>query len=389
MQPEIYLDNNATTFLSLGVRAKLIDAINSSFGNASSEHQSGEWARKEISEARSQIAGLLNAQPSQIYFGSGVTELTHWVLSDVFSGKSNAHLITTEVEHSCVLETASFLASKGVEVTRLAVNSEGQIDLPALKQAISDSTALVAIQWVNNETGVVQPIESIASICEEESVPFFCDAAQAVGKLPISFPESKITYLTASAHKMHGPSGIAALCVQGGVKISPLFFGGGQENNLRPGTENTLGIVGFGQAAAERSTDLANTIDFIKELRDTFEQQVISLLPDTQINGDTKSRVCNTTNLRFPGLNGSAIVALLDKAGIRCSQSSACTSNVPESSYVLRAMGLTEEEAYESIRFSFSDQNTADEITTVLSELNRISKRLSGFNKRKMNANSA
>ena len=159
------------------------------------------------------------------------------MLNDVFSGKNNAQLITTEVEHSCVLETASSLESKGIEVTRLPVNREGLIDLSALKRAISDSRALVAIQWVNNETGVVQPVESIASICEEESVPFFCDAAQAVGKLPVSLSESKITYLTASAHT-HGPSGIAALCVQDGIKIAPLFFGGGQENNLRPGTEH-------------------------------------------------------------------------------------------------------------------------------------------------------
>ena len=335
------------------------------------------------------IAKLLNSQPNQIYFGSGVTELTHWVLTDVFSEKRNAQLITTEVEHSCVLETASFLEAKGVKVTRIAVNREGLIDLAAFKQAISSSTALVAIQWVNNETGVAQPIESIASICKEKGVPFFCDAAQAVGKLPVNFSESKITYLTASAHKMHGPSGIAALCVQDDVKMSPLFFGGGQENNLRPGTENTLGIIGFGQAAAERSDNLASAIEFIEKLRDTFEQQVISSIPGTQINGDTKSRVCNTTNLRFHGLNGSAIVALLDNAGIRCSQSSACTSNIPESSYVLRAMGLTEEEAYESIRFSFSDQNTADEITTALAELTKISKRLTGFNQRKTNASSS
>lgn len=379
MPAEIYLDNNATTHLSDAVRGVLSEAIRNDLGNASSSHRSGEKTRREITRARDSVGRLLGASPESIVFGSGVTELNYWVMSQLLRKQAKPHLITTEVEHSCVLRTSELLESKGVEVTRLPVSPSGQIDVADLLQSLRPDTSLVSIQWVNNETGVIQPVQEIAKICAGVGVRFHCDAAQAMGKLEINFADSGIDYLTVSAHKMHGPAGIGALCVKEPHSLSPMLQGGDQERGLRPGTENTLGIIGFGQAATERSDSLQATITKVAELRDRFESSVLASLPQVTINGSREHRVCNSTNMTFEGLDGAAIVALLDREGIRCSQSSACTSNRPEPSYVLRAMGLSEEEAFASVRFSFSNKNTMAEVETAATKLASIVARLSGF----------
>jgi cysteine desulfurase len=378
MTTEIYLDNNATTHLSEAVRRALSAAICDDFGNASSEHRSGERTRRAITRSRDQVACLLGALPDQVVFGSGVTELNFWVLSRLLQ-KTRAHLVTSQVEHSCVLRAADYLESQGVQVTRLPVDPFGRIEIEQLLNSISSATTLVSIQWVNNETGVVQPIAEIAEICRHAGVAFHCDAAQAMGKTPIDFASSGIDYLTVSAHKMHGPAGIGALCIKESKSFERLLHGGDQERGLRPGTENVLGIIGFGEAARERYQSLDPTIEAISKLRDSFESTIVSALPQVRINGSLKHRVCNSSNLQFPKLDGAAVVAMLDREGMRCSQSSACTSNLPEPSHVLRAMGLSEAEAFSSVRFSFSNQNTAAEVQTAASTVVSVVNRLADF----------
>lgn len=377
--PEIYLDNNATTHLADSVRATLRAAIEQDFGNPSSAHRSGEKTRRAIVEARDAVSALLGASADDLLFGSGATELNYWVLTHALRQSKRPHLITTEVEHSCVLETATSLEATGVRVTRLPVEHDGRINIEQLLRTIERGTSLVSIQWVNNETGVIQPIHEIGEICMAMDVPFHCDAAQAIGKIKVDFSESGIDYLTVSAHKMHGPSGIGALCAKNRNALTPLLRGGSQEHGLRPGTENLLGIVGFGAAARERASSFNAACEFTTELRDHFEALILQAVPHVVVNGNIGYRVCNTTNLMFPGLDGAAIVALLDRAGVRCSQSSACTSSRPEPSYVLQAMGLSEEDAFASVRFSFSNRNTLIEAETAAAEVISVVERLSGF----------
>jgi len=386
MQPEIYLDNNATTHLSEKVREALSAAINQDFGNASSEHRSGEKTRRAIMQARDSVASLLGARSESIIFGSGVTELNYWILTNALRGHQSAHLVTSQVEHSCVIETANILEAEGIRVSRLPVGRDGRLDVNSLTAAISDGGTFVSVQWANNETGVIQPIREIANVCRRFEVPLHCDAAQAMGRIAIDFAGTGIDYLTVSAHKMHGPTGIGALCVKEPRTLQPLLRGGNQETGLRPGTENTLGIVGFGQAAIEREGSFDAAVGVITRLRDHFESLVLSAIPQIEINGSTEHRLCNSTNMMFPGLDGAAIVALLDREGIRCSQSSACTSNRPEPSYVIRAMGRSEKEAFASVRFSFSNQNTMAEVETAASKLVSVVGRLSGFAPRQTTA---
>lgn len=383
VKPEIYLDNNATTYLSGAVRATLSQAISEDFGNASSEHRSGEKARRAINPARDNVARFLGASVESIVFGSGATELNYWVISHLVRGGQHPHLVTTQTEHSCVLETATSMEAEGVHITRLPVKSDGRVNLESLSSAVNERTSLVSMQWVNNETGVVQPVHEVARICVECGVPFHCDAAQAMGRLDIDFIKSGFDYITGSAHKMHGPAGVGVLCVKDLKTINPLLRGGNQEHGLRPGTENILGIIGLGRAASDSAESFKSRITLVKGMRDKFETRILTSLPQVEINGSTEHRVGNTTNMMFPGIDGAAIVALLDREGIRCSQSSACTSNRPEPSYVLRAMGLSEEESFASVRFSFSNQNTMAEVEIAASKLISVVGQLSDFRSRR------
>jgi cysteine desulfurase len=381
MDTEIYLDNNATTHLSAEVRAVLHKAVEERMGNASSEHRSGELARRAIAKARASIANLVNATAESVIFGSGVSELNNWVISESVARNSIEHLIVSEIEHSSIAQAAEAAESRGIRVSRVPVGRDGRVDLEFLRFALQLPASLVSVQWVNNETGTIQPVEEISKLCIDAEVPFHCDAAQAVGKLEVDLSNCAIDYVTISAHKMHGPAGVGALVVRDRNRLAPMIFGGNQEFGLRPGTENVLGIVGFGCAAESRIQQLKSTLAYITSLRDQFERKVKRLLPFVRFNGSAGNRVCNTTNITFPGVDGAAIVALLDRLGIRCSQTSACLNNRPEPSFVLIAMGLTEEDAYSSVRFSFSDQNTMDEVDLVVEALVSVVERLK-FNAR-------
>ena len=379
-KPEIYLDNNATTQPLPQVLEAILDVLGPNFGNPSSAHSSGDRARCFLAKSRERVANLIQCDFGNLIFTSSGTEANNMVLlSSVESKGDGCEIITTPVEHSSILKTCEYLEGRGVKITYLPVDSHGLISLSDLNDAISNKTALVSIQWVNNETGVIQSIRDILKICQSHGIPFHTDAAQAVGKLSLDLDKLNLDFLTLTAHKFHGPPGTGAVYAKNLNALKPLIHGGPQEFKLRPGTENLAGIVGMGKAAELRSKNLDNTVNKIQNLRDLFEEKILESIPNCSVNGNRNHRVCNTTNILFEGISGQALVARLDQEDVRCSQSSACMNMRPEPSYVLRAMGLSEEEAYSSIRFSFSEQNTVDEINEVVKILSVHCKKLQSF----------
>ncbi len=363
MKREIFLDNNATTKVLPAVRDAMIYALEDGFGNPSSIHSAGERAREQLLNSRDRVEQLLGGNAGEIVFTSSGTEANNLVLmSAAYRAGRGGRIVTISTEHSSVLKMVEHLRSQGVDSVIVPVLSDGIVDLTALDREITPQTTLVSVQWVNNETGVIQPIELIGEICRAKGIPFHTDASQAAGKLRIDLARNPVDLLTLTAHKLHGPQGVGAIYSRNPRWLVPVFRGGPQERGLRPGTENLPGIAGFGKAAELRANCLESTVETLGQLRDQFEHRVRRIIPDVTVNGNSQCRVCNTTNLCFHAIDGQALVARLDQNGIRCSQSSACTNQRPEPSYVLRAMGLSEAEAYSSVRFSFGVFNTIDEI---------------------------
>jgi cysteine desulfurase len=371
----IYLDNNATTHLNASVRERMQEVLALSLGNASSPHSGGNVTREVLNTAREQVATLLGADLDQIVFTSGATESNVHSLSHAGPFRN---LITTAVEHSSILQTCQHMEKQGVSVCYLPVSSEGLVNVDSVLDMASKSVgpSLVSIQWVNNETGVIQPIEEIGHRLKDLNVTFHIDAAQAVGKIPISFHDLPVDLLSFSGHKLHAPPGVGALLVTDKMTPKPMLFGGAQENGMRAGTENIIGIAGLGAACASRHSNFHEKIYKMKALRDRFECMLGKQLANVEVVAKSAPRVCNTTNLRFKNTRGEALVAQLDLQDLCCSQSSACTSAKPEPSYVLRAMGMSEKEAYECIRFSVSELNTVEEIDTAIECVKETTTRL-------------
>lgn len=377
---EIYLDNNATTQPLPKVIEAMLEVLGEGFGNPSSAHSTGNRARVNVCKARDLLAELIGVDPDQIFFTSGGTEANNMALaSAVKNSLGTTQIITTQVEHSSILKFCNYLAENGANIVYLPVDHNGHISLVEIEEAISPKTALISVQWVNNETGIIQPIKAIGEICRKHGIPFHTDAAQAVGKIGMNVSEMPIDFLSLTAHKFHGPQGIGALYGRNRRYLRPMFHGGPQEYGLRAGTENVPGIVGIGKAAELRFIRLSEIQEKLACLRDRFENLVLEMVPGTKVNGERNNRVCNTTNILFSNIKGQALVAQLDQAGIRCSQSSACTNQNPEPSYVLRAMGLTEDEAYSSVRFSFSELNTFEEVDYAVRIIAEIYNKLRTF----------
>ena len=378
---EIYFDNNATTKPLPEVRKAMLEVLSEGFGNPSSAHTAGERAREQITQAREAIASLVGGDPSEIYFTSGGTEANNMILASVLrKGASAKRIVTTEVEHSSVLKMCEYLDECGVEIDYLPVDREGRLLLEDLEKAVTPQTSLVSVQWVNNETGVVQPIGEIAHLCRKRKVPFHTDAAQAVGKMEIDVTKLNIDFLSLTGHKFHSPQGVGALFARNHRWVQPMFRGGSQEMEVRAGTENVSGIVGMGKAASLRSEGFPRVYSQLCGFRDRFESLILERIPGTSVNGNQTNRICNTTNILFRDVDGQALIAQLDQIGIRCSQSSACTNHRPEPSYVLRAMGLSEEEAYSSVRFSFSEMNCLEEVEWAVIQIIKICEKLRAFN---------
>ena len=352
-------------------------ALAEDFGNPSSGHATGDRGRMHLEKARDSVANLIGADPSNLIFTGSGTEANNMVLMSLCSQAAMPlQIITTSVEHSSILKTCDHLLEKGADIVHLEVDSSGLINLKQLENKISDKTNLVSIQWVNNETGVIQPIEGILKICRSKGVPFHTDAAQAVGKIPIDLNVVDIDFLTLTGHKFHAPPGVGVVYSKPLKRLKPILFGGGQESKLRPGTENLPGIVGIGKAAELKREKFSSNTKKVTGLRDCFEEKILQVIPNTKINGTLEHRSGNSTNILFHGIDGQALVARLDQLGIRCSQSSACTNMRPEPSYVLRAMGLSEREAYSSIRFSFTELNAPEEVDIAVEAISRLCEEL-------------
>ncbi|MEX0778779.1 MAG: cysteine desulfurase family protein [Balneolales bacterium] len=368
MPNPIYLDYNATTPLDQAVIDEVMPFMTHNFGNAASKtHLFGDLAGKAVSKARTQVAQLINAQPYEIILTSGATEAINLALKGVFesapSGKD--HIITVKTEHKAVLDTCEYLEKKGARVTYLDVDQQGLINLEQLSEAITNKTLLIALMYGNNETGVIQPINDAAEIAEKNNVLFLTDATQAVGKIPVDVRKDRISMMMFSGHKLYAPKGVGALYVrkeyQG--KVQPLIHGGGHEQGLRSGTLNVAGIVGFGKACELCIKEDFSKSTRITQLRDLLEKELLNV-EDTSLNGSTINRLPNTTNICFKGVEADELI-MRTRTKLAVATGSACTSSAIAPSHVLQAMGLTDELAYSSIRFSLGRYTSRDEIEQV------------------------
>ncbi len=377
MKNPIYLDYNATTPVDKRVLETMLPYFSEKFGNASSKtHQFGWVADDAVKIARTQIADLINCIDQELVFTSGSTESINLAIKGVWDNyqTKGKHIITVKTEHKAVLDTCLALEKKGATITYLNVNREGIIDLDELKKAVTPETILVAVMYVNNETGVIQPVKQIAEIVHANNSILLCDATQAVGKINIDVEEEHIDLMCISAHKMYGPKGVGALYVRRKnprVSLFPQIDGGGHERGLRSGTLNVAGIVGLGKACEIAKQDMWEDSARISRLRTKLEQALCDL-PNTFINGSTKNRIFNTTNICFLGNRSETMISKIPHIAI--AMGSACTSAIAEPSHVLKAMGLTEEEAYSSLRFSLGKQTTEEEIEDVISCFQKIIK---------------
>lgn len=363
----IYLDYNATTPVDERVLAEMLPFFTEHFGNASSNaHALGWYAKGAVEKARQQVANFIGAESSEIIFTSGATEAINMALKGVFEAyqsKGN-HIITCKTEHKAVLDTCTFLEEKGATITYLNVDREGRIDLDELKESLTNKTILVAIMSANNETGVLQDLEKIAEITHQNDSIFFSDTTQMAGKLPIDVNEMGLDMCCISAHKLYGPKGVGALYVRRKnprVSLIPLLHGGGHENNKRSGTLNASGIVGLGKACEIAQNEFWDNNMHISKVRGYLEHQLLEI-PNLTINGSTKYRLYNTSNLYFPKLKDGSSVFSHIKNQYAVSLGSACTSANSESSHVLMAMGLNKEESNNCVRFSFGKKNQKEEV---------------------------
>ena len=358
----IYLDNNATTAIHPDVLHVLETSLREVFGNASSIHKEGQAARRTIEEARESVARLLGATAREIVFTSGGTESNNAAIFGSTRGAGRCHIVTTAIEHPSVAEAVRELERSGCEVALVAPTRSGDVRAERVIEAIRDDTRLVAVMMVNNETGVVQPVNAIGRVTRDRGVHFHVDAVQAAGKVDIDVNAIQCDTLSLSAHKMHAPKGIGALYARRGVAMGSHIVGGAQERRRRAGTENVPLAVAFGAAAAMAGDLVAR--HRIGELRDRLETQLRESL-DVTINNAEVRRVPNTSNVTFRGADGEGIVIALDLAGVAVSTGSACSSGRVEPSPVLLAMGLSPDDARATVRFSLSRFSTAEEIDRV------------------------
>jgi cysteine desulfurase len=375
MSAVIYLDNNATTPVDPSVLEAMLPYFTQYYGNPSSMHTFGGQVGKALKNARNQVASLLGAEDSEIIFTSCGTEGNNTAIRAALAAQPDRkHLITTQVEHACVLNLFKQLEKQGYTVTYLSVNSKGQLDMMELEAAMTGNTALVSTMYANNETGTVFPVEQVGAVAKEYGAIFHVDAVQVAGKLPLNMRNSTIDLMTISGHKLHAPKGVGALYSRRGFRFRPLLIGGHQERGRRAGTENVTGIIGLGKAAELAQLHLAD-IKAEQKLRDRLEKGLLQI-SDTEINGDRKNRLPNTTNIGFKYIEGEAILLSLDRFGICASSGSACTSGSLEPSHVLRAMGLPYTTLHGSIRFSLSRYTTEAEVDRVLEVMPEIVERL-------------
>lgn len=373
----VYLDNNATTPLDPAVAEKMSEFLKEHFGNPSSLYPIGREVKDIINEAREIIAKALGASRSEIVFTGSGTEADNFAMRGVLNAfPEKNEMITSAIEHPAVLQTANFLEQTGVKVTYVPVDEHGMIDLEFLKEAITPQTALISIMFANNELGTIQPIEKVSKIAKEKGVLVHTDAVQTFGKIDVDVNALGVDLLSISAHKIYGPKGVGALYIRKGTKISPLIYGGHQEREMRAGTENTIGIVGFGEAVRVIRKRGDKAKKRIEKLAERLKRGVEEKIPKVKFNGHEKKRIKGTLNFSFLGLEAEAILLALATKEIYVSTGSACSEGAEEESHVLSAIGLRPEIARSSIRMSLGRFNTEEDIDIVLSELPEIVEKL-------------
>ena len=384
MHPRIYLDYAATTPLRPEAQAAMEPFLTADgFGNPSSLHADGQRAKRALDAARDTLAGALGCQFSELSFTSGGTESDNAALIGIMlANKSRGrHLITTQIEHEAVTETARFLETLGFRVTYLPVDEFGTVSPASVADALTDETVLVSVMHANNEVGTIQPLAEIAEIVHRRGALLHTDAVQTFGQLPVTVNSLGADLITLSAHKIYGPKGAGALYVRSGLAIEPLLHGGGQERGRRSGTENVAAIAGFGEAVRcllpERDAEAAR----LTALRDRLWAGLSARLPSAVLNGHPVNRLPNNLNFSLPGLDAETLLLSLDRAGISASSGSACTSGSIEPSHVLSAMGLSEARLKSTLRLTFGRGTTEDEINRTLETLAGIAVRLGGTGK--------
>lgn len=381
MSKRIYFDHAATTPLDEAVLQKMLPYFTETFGNADSPHAVGRKAMLAVDAARDAVAALLNAKSNEIYFTSGGTEADNWALvggAHAQKEQGKNHIIISAIEHHAVLAAAEKLEKEGFQITYLPVNAGGRVELNALKEAITDKTGLIAVMAVNNETGVIQPIAEIAKIAKESGAIFFCDGVQAAPYMPIDVKALGVDMLSLSSHKFYGPKGCGVLYIRGGVKVKGLIVGGEQERGLRGGTTNVPAIVGLAAAYEQNVATVSASNEKIAKLSGLFLRE-ISDMDGVEINGG-EERIPSVLNVRFVGVNNADFVYNMDLAGVSLAAGSACSSASIKPSHVLLAMGRTDEEAKECVRFSFGKNNTEEEICRAAALAKEIAARLRGRN---------
>ncbi|MGG7447035.1 cysteine desulfurase NifS [Kosakonia oryzendophytica] len=374
---QVYLDNNATTRIDPMVLEAMMPFLTEHYGNPSSIHDFGAPSRVALERARQQVADLLGAEhASEIIFTSCATEATSTALhAAVELMPERREIITTAVEHPATLAVCEHLERQGYLIHRIAVNTDGVLDMQQYRQALSPRVAVVSVMWANNETGVLFPVVEMAAMAHDVGALFHCDAVQVVGKMPLDIGRTAIDMLSCSAHKLHGPKGVGCLYLRRGSRFRPLLRGGHQERGRRAGTENIAGIVGMGAACELAQVHLPG-MNTIAALRDRLESELVSQVPSVRVMGGNAPRVPGTVNLAFEFIEGEAILLLLNQAGIAASSGSACTSGSLEPSHVMRAMHIPYTAAHGSIRFSLSRYTREKEIEYVIDALPPIIARL-------------
>ncbi len=370
----IYADNAATTRLSDNAFKAMLPFMQEVYGNPSSLHHIGQTAKEYLVRARERVAKCLNANPNEIYFTSGGSEADNQaILTAAYNGarKGKKHIISSKFEHHAVLHTLDKLAKEGFEIQLLDVYKEGIVRLEDLKNAIREDTALVTIMAANNEVGTVQPVAEIGQLCKEKGVIFHTDAVQAVGHIPVDVQQMNIDMLSVSAHKFHGPKGVGVLYCRKGIPLQNLINGGAQERNKRAGTENLPAIMGMATAIEDAVNALDKNAEYVSKLRD----KVINGISDIErayVNGDLENHLPGTVNMYFEGIEGESLLLLLDQKGICASSGSACTSGSLDPSHVLLSMGVPVAFAHGSLRLSFSEYNTEEEVDLIIKTIHEV-----------------
>ena len=374
----VYADHSATTAVRPEVLEAMLPYFSENYGNPSSIYKIAQKSKVAVDNARHQVAQAIGAADGEIYFTGCGTEADNWALKSIaenYANKGN-HIITSAVEHHAILHTCQYLEKKGIRVTYLPVDKDGQVSVESLREAIDDQTILVSIMMANNEIGTINPIAELGAVCKEKGVLFHVDAVQAVGTLPIDVKAMNIDMLSMSAHKFYGPKGVGALYVRKGIRLKPFMHGGAQENKHRAGTENVPGIVGMGKAIELAEAEREANAQRLQAMRDRLIAGIEEKIPYARLNGSRTQRLPGHVNFSFQFIEGESLLMLLDFCGICASSGSACTSGSLDPSHVLLAIGLPHEIAHGSLRLTLGRENTMEDVEYILEKLPPIVERL-------------